>query len=86
MTTIDLSAGGIPIMTLTPIDELRRLHFSISALAHFVATQPGSYEAENAQNIALGLRNRIAWVIANLEKAGEGKKNFGVPLIFEGPQ
>ncbi len=72
---------------LLPIDELKNLRFAISALVENVGS-PGSYERENAQNSGKGIKARLNWCIANLERAGEGKKNFGIdmyPVAEKGP-
>ena len=60
---------------LLPIEELQSLKFGISALADLF--ERGSYKRELALNAARGLEARIEWVIAQLEAAGEGKKNMG---------
>jgi hypothetical protein len=67
---------------LVPIDELRRLDFALASLASLVG-RDGSHERENARNVADGIRARLKWVIANLNKAGEGQKNFGLSMFRE---
>jgi hypothetical protein len=66
---------------LLPLHELKNLDFSIASLAE-LAGNPGSYERENAKNVARGIRERLAWVVANLEKANEGEKNFGLSRSY----
>jgi hypothetical protein len=57
---------------LTPIEALRNLKWSVSALAHIACkSQPGSYEQEVARLAARGINTDIDWVIARLESKGE---------------
>ncbi len=60
----------------TPLDKLRRLGFSVSALAQI--NSANSYEGELARIAAEGIKRELDWVIANLEAAGEGLKNMGL--------
>ncbi len=62
-----------PIM---PIDTLKNLRFSIAVLPNL--HEPGSYRKELAELACAGIRSRLDWVIANLEHAKEGQKNFGL--------
>lgn len=60
----------------TPIGILGGMKFSI---ASFENLHPrGSYEREQARLMARGLQDELDWVIANLERAGEGKSNYGL--------
>ena len=63
---------------LLPIDELRNIQFSVVALVETVMNKPGSYEHEVARLAANQIKRRLQWVIANLEAAKEGRKNFGL--------
>lgn len=62
---------------LLPITALKDLRFSIASFAATAGT-PGSYERRNAEVYAKGLRAELDWCIAQLEAAGEGRKNMGV--------
>lgn len=62
---------------LLPIEELKNLKWSITAITANCG-QPGSYEREIAKLASIGFERRLDWVIANLNKAGEGRKNMGV--------
>ena len=59
-----------------PIDELKELRFSISALSR-IGHQKGSYDREISIMAGRGIEARINWIIRQLEAAGEGKKNMG---------
>lgn len=66
---------------LLPIDELRKLQFSVVALVEAFGDERGSYRLEAARMAAEGIKRRLQWVIANLEKADEGRKNFGLEIF-----
>jgi hypothetical protein len=60
----------------SPLDVLKSLRFSLSSISEL--HPKGSYAAEQARMMAKGIQRDIDWVIANLEAANEGKKNFGL--------
>ena len=63
-----------------PIEDLKKLRYDIMSLADFAAQ--GSHGRANMEMALRGIKDRIEWIIANLEKANEGKKNFGLSKTY----
>jgi hypothetical protein len=61
--------------------ELQEIKFAVSALAS--GHPGGSHEKALAENAARGIKDRLDWVIATLEAAGEGKKNMAMRKHYD---
>ena len=66
---------------LLPIDALRDMKFSVSAMADL--HERGSFQRRQAACMSDGIRAKIDWIMAQLEAAGEGKRNMGAPAPIE---
>jgi hypothetical protein len=65
----------------TPLYVLKELSFSVASLASM--HKPGSYEKRLAEDAARGIRDRIDWIIACLEKSGHGNQGYPFDKCYQ---